>query len=316
MKFDLAIIGGGGAAFAAAALLLVTAPAVEARAAPSAYRLIDGWGQAGSGPGQLRRPTGVAAARDSVLVADTGNQRVQRFSLSGRFIQEFGETAGLRKPIDVAVGPDQTIYVSDFELDRVSAFSAAGAFLTKWGKTGAGPDAFEGPAGLTVDRQGRVYVAGFQDGRVQVFDASGKWIRSIGSKGRKSGQFMYPTDVAVQGEAVLVADAYNHRIQKLSPDGKVVAAWGHRWKRFLGLRAALRVPTGVALDSEGRIHVADSANRRVVLLSPEGRFLGDWKMKDGKPNVHSPTRVAVLGDKVLAVDTANDRILVLEVLLK
>lgn len=297
-------------------LLFAAGPALEARAASSAYRLIDSWGRTGSSPGQFREPTGIAAGPDSVLVADTGNQRVQRLTMSGRFIRQFGEGAGFRKPIDVALGPDQTIYVSDFELDRIFAFSGDGALLFKWGESGAGPSAFEAPAGLNVDHQGRVYVAGFHDGRVQVFDASGKWIRSIGGKGRGPGQFTYPTDVAVQGEAVFVADAYNHRIQKLTSDGRALAAWGHRWKRFLGLRGAFRVPTGVALDSQGRIHVADSANRRVVLLSPEGRFLGDWKMKDGKPNVYSPTRVALLGDKVLAVDTANDRILVLEVLLK
>lgn len=297
-------------------LLFAAGLSVQARAASSVYRLTETWGRKGSGPGQFRRPTGIAAERDSVLVADTGNQRVQRLSMSGRFIERFGEGAGLRKPIDVAPGPNQTIYVSDFELDRIFAFSADGALLLKWGESGTAPGAFEAPAGLAVDQQGRVYVASFHDGRVQVFDASGQWIRSIGGKGRGPGQFTYPTDVAVQGEAVFVADAYNHRIQKLSPEGKAVAAWGHRWRRFLGLRAAFRVPTGVALDSQGRIHVADSANRRVVLLSPEGRFLGDWKMKDGKPNVYSPTRVAVLGDKVLAVDTANDRILVLEVLLK
>lgn len=297
-------------------LLCAAALAVEARAEPSAYRLIDSWGRTGSGQGQFHEPTGIAAGSDSVYVADTGNQRVQRLSLSGRFVDQLGEGAGFRKPIDVALGPNRTIYVGDFELDRIFAFSADGALLHKWGKTGTAPGAFEAPAGLAVDQQGRVYVAGFHDGRVQVFDSSGKWIRSIGGKGRGPGQFTYPTDVAVQGEAVFVADAYNHRVQKLSLDGKALAAWGQRWKRFLGLRGAFRVPTGVALDSQGRIHVADSANRRVVMLSPEGRFLGDWKMKDGKPDVYSPTRVAVLGDKVLAVDTANDRILVLEVLLK
>lgn len=297
-------------------LLLSAGAAVTEGTAAPAYRLLETWGGSGSAAGQFQRPTGIDAADGFVFVADTGNRRVQKLSPEGRPIAEFG-TEELRKPIDVAVGPDGTIYVSDFDLDRIVAFSAEGRLKFAWGESGSGPGAFEAPAGLTVDPEGRVYVAGFHDGRVQVFDAAGKLLRNIGGKGRGKARFTYPTDVAVAGDVVLVADAYNHRLQKLSREGKFIAAWGSRTARLLKRAGSFHVPTGVAVDGKGRVHVADSANKRLVLLDAEGRFLGDWRVQDDRrPKVYSPTRVAVLGDKVLAVDTANDRILVLEVTLK
>lgn len=294
-------------------LLLAAAAAGTAPAAAPAYRLQETWGGTGADAGQFHRPTGIAAGAGFILVADTGNRRVQKLSPQGRPIAEFGADE-LRKPIDVAIGPDGTVFVSDFELDRILAFSAEGKLKFAWGESGSGPGAFDAPAGLAVDPEGRVFVVGFYDSRVQVFDSGGKLLRTIGGKGRRKGRFTDPTDVAVAGDAILVADAYNHRLQKFSRSGEFIAAWGSRTARFLRRDSALGVPTGVAVDENGRIHVADSANKRVVLLDPHGRFLGDWKMPDDRrPKVYSPTRVAVFGDKVLAVDTANDRILVLEV---
>lgn len=297
-------------------LLLAAGAPLAARAGAPAYRLLGTWGGTGAAPGRFNRPTGIAVGEGFVLVADTGNGRVQKLSLEGRPVAEFGGD-DLRKPIDVAIGRDGTVYVGDFDLDRIVAFSPEGKLKFAWGESGSGPGAFDGPAGLAVDSEGRVYVAGFYGGRVQVFDASGKWLRTIGAKGRAKGRFSHPTDVAVAGDSILVADSYNHRLQKWSRTGEFIAAWGSRTARWLGRASSFRVPTGVAVDGKGRVHVADSANKRVVLLDREGRFRGDWKMQDdGKPKVYSPTRVAILGDKVLAVDTANDRILVLEVIPK
>ncbi|MBI4395790.1 MAG: hypothetical protein HY548_01760 [Elusimicrobia bacterium] len=69
---------------------------------------------------------------------------------------------------------------------------------------------------------------------------------------------------------LLVADAYNHRIQKLDPDGRAVHIWGSFWKRLFRRPLGFNVPTGVAVDSRGHVHVADSARGRVVILQVTG----------------------------------------------
>lgn len=74
-----------------------------------------------------------------------------------------------------------------------------------------------------------------------------------------------------------------------------------------------QVPTGIAIDQEGRGHVADSAHKRAVLLDEHGAFLTAWKLvEDRHPEIYSPTRVATAGGQAYYVDTSNDRIVVLE----
>ena len=61
-------------------------------------------------------------------------------------------------------------------------------------------------------------------------------------------------------------------------------------------------------------HVADSANKRAVLLDPQGKLLSRWMLEDDDhPEVYSPTRVAADSRRAYLVDTSNDRIVVLEV---
>jgi hypothetical protein len=60
--------------------------------------------------------------------------------------------------------------------------------------------------------------------------------------------------------------------------------------------------------------VADSANKRAVLLGPDGKLLSRWALtEDAHPEVYSPTRVAADARHAYFVDTSNDRIVVLEV---
>ncbi|MBI2890167.1 MAG: hypothetical protein HYY13_05220, partial [Nitrospirae bacterium] len=74
------------------------------------------------------------------------------------------------------------------------------------------------------------------------------------------------------------------------------------------------VPTGVAVERNGRVHVADSANKRAVLLDARGGFLAEWKLEmDAHPEMYSPTRVTAADGRAYYADTSNDRIVVLEV---
>jgi DNA-binding beta-propeller fold protein YncE len=74
---------------------------------------------------------------------------------------------------------------------------------------------------------------------------------------------------------VLVADYGRDRIVKLSPDGRLLQAWGTRGTgtgEFVG-------PKGVAVDpSTGKVYVADTGNGRVQRLLPDGTPETTWAM--------------------------------------
>ena len=71
---------------------------------------------------------------------------------------------------------------------------------------------------------------------------------------------------------VYVTDFYNHRVQKLKPNGEFILAWGSRG-RWSG---EFRYPTDVAVDKDGNILVTDAYNHRVQKFAPDGKFLGKW----------------------------------------
>ena len=89
-------------------------------------------------------------------------------------------------------------------------------------------------------------------------------------------RFNYPADVAVDAEGnVIVADSENHCIRKIGPDGTVSTLAGSR-ERESGFAdgaaadARFEDPLDVAVDAEGNVIVADSENRCIRKIGPDG----------------------------------------------
>lgn len=297
----------------------------RADASSAGYALRTTWDGAAIPAGKLKRPIGIAVAPNGDVYVTDASLRVVHFNEAGEFVGQWGRegdgTGDFRNPVGIAVSADGVVYVSDYEQDRIQAFSATGDFLREFGRSGAGPGEFSAPAGLTVDDAGVVYVADFYNHRVQAFRADGSFDAVIGHAGRLGpGALHYPTgvDVTPQGD-VLVADAYNYQLQSFDRQGRPLRRIGYHlfwlWPRPATSPAGFYAPTDVAVGSGGVIHVADSGNHRVVMLSPTGENVAHWQMPDADPNVFSPEHVAASpdGSTVYATDLGRNRVLVLTV---
>jgi DNA-binding beta-propeller fold protein YncE len=293
--------------------------------AESRYEFFAYWDGATIPSGQLDRPFGIAVGPDGdVYVTDAG-KRVVRLGPNGEFKGQWGqegkEAGDFSNPVGIVVAADGSVFVSDYDLDRIQQFTPDGTFLKAFGSSGSGPGQFNAPAGLAVDALGTIYVADFYNHRLHKFGPDGSFQTTVGHPGRiGDGALHYPTDVrlAPHGQ-LLVADAYNYQIQRFDTDGQPVGRFGYHlvwfWPRPVSSAKGFNVPTGVAVDSTGYIHVADSGNHRVVMLSAKGEFLAEWKIPDAAPDIHSPEKIAVAPDgrTVYATDLAANRILVLKV---
>jgi len=115
----------------------------------------------------------------------------------------------------------------------------------------------------------------------------GKVLLTLG-KGGVAGDgpdmFNAPTDVAVAANGdIIVSDGHggntNARIVKFTSGGKFITAWGRRGSG----PGEFAVNHSLAIDSAGRIFVADRSNNRVEIFSPDGVFLAEWK-QFGRPS--------------------------------
>lgn len=180
----------------------------------------------------------------SVLVTDSLNSRVQRYTDAGVSLAAWGEAGSgpgqFNMPWGVAVDGGGNVYVSDWRNDRVQKFDAAGVWKATFDGRDGG-DGFSRPNGLAVDRDKRIYVCDWWNDRVQVLNEDGrvidtlighsgtsKWARTfldanpdIEEKLNLATQnielkrrFYRPAAVTVSDEGlVFVADCYRHRVQ-------------------------------------------------------------------------------------------------------
>ena len=206
---------------------------------------------------------------------------------------------------------DGTVTVVPLNLDLPSD-ALAFAPLRTLGSPGTGAGQFSGPTGVAVDASGNVFVADTSNHRVQRYNAATAAWTTLGglASGSGNGQFAYPQGVAVDpsgtGQAVVVADTNNHRVQVLTN----ALAYSSQFGSSGAGNGQFANPRGVAVDGAGNRWVADTENNRVQVFTSAGAYSSQFGSSGaGNGQFDSPYGVAVAPDgSVWVADTGNDRV--------
>ncbi|HEY3333139.1 MAG TPA: NHL repeat-containing protein [Capsulimonadaceae bacterium] len=134
-----------------------------------------------------------------------------------------------------------------------------------------------------------------------------KAVEVFGQRGDKAGEFNFPTGLAVDSTGILwVADSYNNRLQRITPDGGV-AVVGTR-----GLnRGQFMMPMAVAVDADRSFYVIEQGNHRIQKFSSEGVLQFVAGRPGSRPGeLRSPMGIAINPDtrEILVADTGNARV--------
>jgi sugar lactone lactonase YvrE len=247
--------------------------------------------------------------------------------------------AELSDPFGGAVDSAGNLYIADWGNARIRKVSN-GTVTTVAGNGTEGYGGDNGPAtsaelsypiGVAVDSAGNLYVADTYNQRIRkISNGVITTVAGVGTAGfsgdngaATSAQLNYPYGVAVDSSGNLyIADYGNNRIRKVS-NGVITTVAGTGTAGFAGdgglaVSAQVNQPISVAVDSSGRLYIADYGNDRIrgvssgIIATVAGNgtpgFAGDGGPATGA-QLYSPRGVAVdSGGNLYIADTYNQRI--------
>jgi len=247
--------------------------------------LLHTWGQYGASDfnnnvmaaeGAFNEPWGVAVGPDgSVYVTDTWNSRIQKFTAEGEFLTMWGQFGAAETnyhfwgPRGIAVDQDGHVFVTDTGNKRVVIFDSKGNDLAAFGGAGLGIGQFDEPVGISVDDRSHLYIADTWNKRIQIMIPEGDTLN-------------YPTHVtwdvdAWYGESLdnkpflavdqdyntYVADPIMGRVLVFDQQGNFLLTWGG----YGSGPNEIGIVSGLSVDDQGRVWVADAQNNRLMRFS-------------------------------------------------
>jgi uncharacterized protein (TIGR03437 family) len=305
------------------------------------------------GASGFRVLAGLAFDRDGILLASDRDQHlVRRVLASGTSeiiagSRDFGNgrsasAALVRTPrglaLDSATPPN--LYVTDDGANQVRRFRP-GAPINVFAGNGSEDVSGDGgravdaglryPRGLVFDSSGAAFLADTYnhkirrigvDGAIAAFAGTGDGSFAGDGGPALSARLYAPSDVAVSGGNLYIADEGNHRVRVVA-SGQISTFAGAGTSGFGGdngpaAQALLSSPRGLAIDAEGSVYISDSGNHRIRRVSRAGvittyagtgvcGFSGD-NGPAASAQICAPGRIAIQGGFVYFTDTEGNRV--------
>jgi DNA-binding beta-propeller fold protein YncE len=181
----------------------------------------------------------------------------------------FGECSG------VDVDKDDNVWVFNRGAHPVIQFDKNGRMLQAWKEVPV-----DSSHSIRVGPDGNIWTIDVKAHRVLKSTPNGRVLMMLGLVGGAAGDnntkdgFNRPTAVAFAPNGdFFVSDGYvNSRVVKFTAGGDFITQWGQKGTGD----GEFNLVHDVALDSAGRVYVADRTNQRVQIFDQNGKFLGKW----------------------------------------
>ncbi len=254
------------------------------------------------------------------------------------------EGRGFYYPVDVAVAPDDKLFV----LGRSHDGDARGVQILKcdieseyygiFGSYGSGDGQFIWPTSIAIDSDGLIYVTDEYLNRISIFDQKCQFIKkwdssndqNIGlikpagivkasekiSEQRDSSndqniELTKPAGIAIDSEKfVWIVDSQENNIKRFTPNGQCVLKFGN----LGGGPGEFQMPWGIAVSDADDVYVADWGNNRIQRFTSQGAFIGEYGNNSdvSSDNLSKPSDVSVDSQGYMYVtDWGNHRLQVL-----
>ena len=208
----------------------------------------------------------------SVFCADDGIHTITKWTPEGELLMTIGVSGQssekwkgdpFNRPTHAAVSKNTGhIYITDgYGNFRVHKYTGDGQHVLSWGEPGIDPGQFLRPHNIAIDDNDRVIVADREAHRIQVFDTEGAVLDVWNNIHLPNGMTLAPDGNIYVGELPGMTGesptppGMGHRISILSPDGMLLARFGHPDEG--STPGKFIAPHGMAVDSRGDIYVGE-----------------------------------------------------------
>jgi sugar lactone lactonase YvrE len=241
-------------------------------------------------------PSSIAIdAQGTLYIADSGNHLIRKITSNGTVSVVAGSTRGYENgpgtsakfnvPTGITVDGQGNLYIADSFNHKIRKITPSGTVSTLAGsgegyEDGIGTDArFKSPIGIVLNALNNLYVSTEGHKIREVSTTTGVVSTLAGSTaGYADGagmdaKFHYPIGMAVDSQGELyVADSHNHKIRKVSVSGMVSTFAGSSigYLDGSGINSQFRLPSGVTIDSEGTLYIADRENHKIRKITANG----------------------------------------------
>ncbi|KAI6651607.1 PEP-CTERM domain protein [Oopsacas minuta] len=248
----------------------------------------------GSGRSELMDARGIAVQRNAkrIYIADRGNNRVQVFRDTGKFVFSFTDIE-MEGPKGICIKENLgLVFVTMCDKNSVHCYSLDGYLLRKIGRSGVGLSQFNQPCGIATDNICKVYVCDFGNNRIQVFTKDLRCITILTNKVTE------PTDVKIINDVVYILDHRKLCVSTFSRGGafmsEIVSCGPESYQ--------VKHPYFFDIDSRGNFLISDLYNDCIKVFSPSGKFLCDIGAPgDDEGQFIRPTGIALVESCIVTI---------------
>jgi sugar lactone lactonase YvrE len=235
----------------------------------------------------------------NIYVADDNNNQIRKITPAGLVstlagsdstgsVDGIGTAAYFFGPSGVACDAQGNVYVADAGNNLIRMVTPAGSVTTIAGNDNPGATngaailaaTFNNPTGLTLDKSGNIYVADMLNNLIrkisggQVTTVAGSdTTASINGQGTAAA-FYFPNSIAVDASGNLYVTEYaTNLIRKIDQGGNVTTFAGNGnagQADSTGVAASFNGPSGIAVDANGNVYIADTYNNVIRKITPAG----------------------------------------------